>query len=168
MFCNSISNLTQYLTAHKRSEEQFENIDIDIRHRFPVMRHQYGSSSKSWCPHTQWVNFILMDYGERQGSTWWKVKVSNCRCPAAVRRQQSGFSSWTWRPRPRWGGTWTWSRELQLRGHATPVRFDMFVIVCDMKKHIGHIALRVQFDWLAQYYDDGENGEMTRWRFLGE
>ena len=26
-----------------------------------------------------------------------------------IRRQQSGFFSWTWYPRPRWGGTWTWS-----------------------------------------------------------
>ena len=32
----------------------------------------------------------------------WKI----CR---TTRRQQSGFFSWTWYPRPRWGGTWTWS-----------------------------------------------------------
>ena len=41
-----------------------------------------------------------------------------------IRRLQSGSSSWTWCPRPRWGGTWTWSRARRLTTCATPGQDD--------------------------------------------
>ena len=49
-------------------------------------------------------------------------------CQAAVRRQQCGSASWTWCPRPRWGGTWTWSRWQRLRECATPATIYIFVM----------------------------------------
>ena len=75
-------------------------------------------------PHKFFIRYYLTFIAKR----WYSLDMQssridrkNCR---TTRRQQSGLFSWTWCPRPRWGGTWTWSRARRLRTCARPGQDD--------------------------------------------
>ena len=52
----------------------------------------------------------------------WTTRGEDCYhfADLIIRRLQSGSSSWTWCPRPRWGGTWRRRRGRRRRECATP------------------------------------------------